>query len=683
MGSSNKYTPKITTALSAVVLLLHAAGVSANALPNPADIQAAAEKARLTLETFKQQSFELRMKYEYSGKFQTEEDKENLRKLAKRASDDLHTIAENQRKLKQQIEDYQGEDWDERYGVTGLWRKLSTDLYATKLAKCEIDYYFGLTVDWSVLNKTLKELREEIISLDTVFSSANSRLLRAKILALAKIDSAWNVSATDILNSLMDQASAPEAIYFRAAIERLKLAHLITTEPFDALVQEITQSSCADDFELILSLASLRRRYDPNGLEKTVSLWPQTEDFLGSLALADLSHRFKTDQLTEQNLQKVGVFEAELAAGAAWKDKAHDHKILLYQLSNTEKLQTPLILYVTALAFADTSPAKAVNLLVEASRLSQSEESSKLNIEPFKIAEQAAQLAYNLFAEDSTHCELVLEAFENYCTAGGEKLDERLEYLYSTILNNCGFAEESKELLQQIADRPSGRWRNRAKFELTVNAIRQKQYNDPEQKSRLLRQFSSLIVENKDCEHIETVKELLSEVIDETEAYEAKTGGFNEMMQDFKKTARFCYDCSGDQQSSLLLAEVCVLAAGKDKVKLSEAEKLLDNITQNTDVNDVDFVRCRARLLSEQGKFDEAAGLWAQVAEMRENKSTAANQKSWKWWRAKFYELHCWAQCPQTKNKDVLHTIEVLENSFADIPALWTEKLNSLKQQIE
>jgi hypothetical protein len=664
-------------------VFLHAAAVPADALPGAEDIEATAKEVRLISDTFFQQSFELRMQYEYSGKFLTQKDKENLRELAKRASDDLHTIAENQRKLKHQIEDYQGEDWDERYGVTGLWRKLSTGLYATKLAKYEIDYYFGLAVDWSILNKTLQELREEVISLDTVFSSTNSRLLRAKILALAKIDSAWNISATDILNSLMDQANVPEAIYFRAAIERLKLAHLVTPEPLDSLAQKITQSSCSDDFELVLSLASLRRRYDPNGLEKTVSLWPQTEDFLSSLALSDLSYRFTTKQQTEQNLQQISVFEAELAAQAARKNEAKDHKTLLDYLSSTEKFQTPLILYVTALAFADTSPAKAVNLLVKASKLAQSEQSDKLNVEPFKISEQAARLAYNLFAEDSTHCELVLEAFENYIKIGGDQIDRELEYLYSSALNDCGFSEESKELLRKIANRPTGRWRNRARFELTVNAIRQKQYNDPEQKSGLLRQFSGLIVENKDCEHVEAVKELLSEVVGEIEAYELKTGDFTKMMRDFKKTAHFCYECSPDQQSGLLLVEACVLTAGKDKEKLSEAEKLLDNITRNIDVNDVDFVRCRASLLGEQDKFDQAAELWAQVAEMRKSQLTATNQRSWKWWRAKFYELRCWAQCPQTKKKDVLHTIEVLENSFVDIPALWAEKLNLLKQQIK
>jgi len=41
----------------------------------------------------------------------------------------------------------------------------------------------------------------------------------------------------------------------------------------------------------------------------------------------------------------------------------------------------------------------------------------------------------------------------------------------------------------------------------------------------------------------------------------------------------------------------------------------------------------------------------------------------------------CLAKIPRPHKKDILHTIEVLENSFADIPPLWAEKLNSLKQQ--
>ena len=74
------------------------------------------------------------------------------------------------------------------------------------------------------------------------------------------------------------------------------------------------------------------------------------------------------------------MFEAELAAQAAWENETGDHKILLDYLSGNEKFQTPLILYVAAAAFAETSPAKAVELLVKASNLQQQQKNDKLNI---------------------------------------------------------------------------------------------------------------------------------------------------------------------------------------------------------------------------------------------------------------------------------------------------------------
>jgi len=73
---------------------------SANAIPAADDINILAKRARLTADTFMQESFELRMKYEYSGKFLQQDDKENLHKLAKRASDGLQAIANAQKQLK-------------------------------------------------------------------------------------------------------------------------------------------------------------------------------------------------------------------------------------------------------------------------------------------------------------------------------------------------------------------------------------------------------------------------------------------------------------------------------------------------------------------------------------------------------------------------------------------------------
>ena len=98
---------------------------------------------------------------------------------------------------------------------------------------------------------------------------------------------------------------------------------------------------------------------------------------------------------------------------------------------------------------------------------------------------------------------------------------------------------------------------------------------------------------------------------------------------------------------------------------------------------DVNFLRCRARLLAEQGKFNKAAKVWAQVAQMRKKDMTPENQRSWKWWRAKFYDLDCWSKSPKTQKQEVLHTIDVLKNSFDNIPPLWAEKLNLLMGEIK
>ena len=129
----------------------------------------------------------------------------------------------------------------------------------------------------------------------------------------------------------------------------------------------------------------------------------------------------------------------------------------------------------------------------------------------------------------------------------------------------------------------------------------------------------------------------------------------------------------------MFLAEISIFTAGKDKEKLSEADKLLKDIAADTGEKDIDLLRCQARLLFERAEFDKAAPLWARIAEMQKNQLPQKNRQSWKWWRAKYYELYCWAQNQQTKNEEVLHTIEILENSFTDIPSFWAEKLNSLK----
>jgi hypothetical protein len=555
------------------------------------------------------------MKYEYNGVFLKEEDEENLRKITQKAGHDLGAIAEEQKRLKQQIEDYQGDDWDRRYGSTSLWRKLSTDLYKTRLSKCQIDFYLALTYKQSQRDTILHNILTEIDSLNLPRLPAKSQLLKAKTLAiLGRTNPTYKPLAKREFDEMMERSDMAHSTVFTIAMERIKLLGKPQSGRLEQIAKNIAQSKCADDFELILSLVFLQRRYDSEAFEKTVQLFPETEDFIGSLILSDIS---------SNKIQDISVFEAELAVQTAWKNKAQNHKTVLSHLVEIEKFQTPLILYVTAVSLADSSPARAVNLLKKASSLQQLQKSDRLDIAADKIADQAAQLAHNLFVTDT-----------------------------------------------------------QAKLELIAQTIRQKQYENPQHKIRLALQFSDLITDNNDCQYADEAMVLLSEIIDQIETCQKETEQFSAIIQACKKLARFCCDClEGPQyrQAGLYLAEVSVFAA--DKEKLSEVEKLLSSLAE--DGNDVGLVRCRARLLAGQGKFEEAGRLWSQICQVRKNETALATRRSWKWWRAKYYQLYCWANCAGTQKKDVLHTIEVLESSFTNIPPLWAEKFGFLKEKMK
>ena len=188
-------------------------------------------------------------------------------------------------------------------------------------------------------------------------------------------------------------------------------------------------------------------------------------------------------------------------------------------------------------------------------------------------------------------------------------------------------------------------------------------------------------IEPARCDYVAEAMELLSEITEEIDRFEKDLS----FMENCKKLAQFCYDCLDGQlkqKAGLFLIEISVFPATETEKELSGFEELFYNMAEDGLSNDIDFIRCRARLLAEQGKFRKSAELWSNICEIRKSQATSQNQRSWEWWRAKFYELACLAKWPQTKKQQLSHTIEILENSFSDIPPLWAEKLSSLKARL-
>ena len=712
------------------------------------DIDNLAETSKWTADTFMRKSFALRMEYEYNGRFLKPDNRGRLYKLAKTAGENLGVVAKSQEELKRQIENYPGDDWESKYGATSLWRKLSGQWHRTVLSKYEIDLCAAISSERPL--PALQEILGRINSLKQIYDTAYLQFLKAKTLGLlSRMDATYEGAADREFNALGVRSDIFHSTAFKAEIERWKLLGVTEAGQLSRLTEELVQSEYGGDIELVLSLAFLQRRYDTNAFGEIIRLWPQTEDFLGDLILSRLS----VSQPSEQVLGEITVLEAELAVEAARRKGIGDYQGLLEQLIIIDKFQTAFIMYTTAVTIAESEAAKAVGLLVEASKLQSVRKSGRLEIPAYKIAEQAGQLGYNLFLKDRVNCRLALGAFENHQGLIGDKNDEELEYLYAVVLNGCGRRGESKELLEKISIRGAGtRW-SRAKLDLIIRAIQQgkldergrellaRQLNDlivecrrreereveteatgiycqllfeagDEKsaqkilaipggaettgeagldifKSKALQQLNRLeeaskvlvgVVRRGHCEYSDEVLELLGEIAEQVDMLELRAEDFVEMMRDCKNLAEFAYGCKEGREAGILLAEITVFAA-EGNGELSNVEDFVGKLSVKSDGDDVDLLRCRGRLLCKQGEFEEASWFWSQIARIRKDEGSSAKRQSWKWWRAKYYELFCWVNGSGGKKEDVAHTIEVLENSYEQIPPLWGGKLGLLKQQ--
>jgi tetratricopeptide (TPR) repeat protein len=183
--------------------------------------------------------------------------------------------------------------------------------------------------------------------------------------------------------------------------------------------------------------------------------------------------------------------------------------------------------------------------------------------------------------------------------------------------------------------------------------------------------FMSRAVDFNDDSIAPQAVSLLSEVLDKIELWQQDANDFNQMLQNcatlasLAALAEFADKSTKSEQAALVLAEISILDGKKIPF---------------TDENDMSWLRPKARLLMAQGNFNQAAQLWARIAEYRKSDTAELNHKSYGWWQAKFYELDCLANVPQPDKKSIRHAIEVLQSSYADIPRPWAEKLDGLRE---
>lgn len=671
--------------LPLVLLTISLPAIAADSLPTAQDINDAVQKAKQTYDSFFSQTFTIRMQYEYSGRFLNQQDKDTLCKAAQQASADLEQIANTQLAMKQAIESYQKDDWETLFGQTGLWRKLAADLTNTQTGKLEIDYYLA-----------------------RITSSRETEQQFFKILAKSDLS-----------------RCAP----LKASLEKIKYLGPSGPNELSDIADSLAKSDCSDDPEMLLTLAILQNKYAPASLQTTLARSPQTTNLLSKLILADLS--------SDANLNSLNPVTADLAAYSAWTTNPSAYKELLLALVDIDQFKTPMVLYAAGISVADSAPEKTLKLLIDASTLQQKQKSILLDIEPDRIAEQSARLAYDDFTQKNIDCNLAIAAFDNCAHITSDKMGEEMQYLYGEILFDCGKTQEASEIFTKLSDISKSIWRDKATLELLKTKIN----TDPE---KILPQMQNFILncsgqdEQKHLLRLEAmdiycrailgsdINDSATKVLNLLDAAEQTPGLRYDLFKAqalrqlgrLEESARYMSKAIVEDSKSSAALAAQIASEIIDKIELWQkdandfnellrncdtlaefAHKSNNNIQTNLlfaemsilqgkifltpfspDENDVTWLRVQARLLMAQEKFEQSAKLWAKIAELRRNETPAQTQKSWHWWQAKFYELDCLAKSPQADKQNIAHAIDVLCGSYPQIPAPWAEKLDILKQ---
>lgn len=673
---------------------------------------------------FMHQSRRIRLGLVYAGVFFSEEDRIRLYQLAQKASSGLERLYDRQQHQRKRIEEYQGDDWDELYGVTGVWRKIRSDELRTLWFKCRVDLFLATSSEQKERVRISRDILAGCDLLEGKFEQSKLDPLKAGVFALLGKDNLnYKTEAGKIIRSIFDNEQIGQG-YFEAAVLELSLAEKINKEHFDKILLQVRQSKWKDDFELNLKLGLLGLKVkDPKPLRQAVKRWQHWAEVpAGQILLMEMEYQRERWELTEEVLREKSDFEIALAVKALLEAPTAKHKELLEKIHRIEKFQFPMVLYAMGQVNSETNPELAIKYFIRAADKQQKQKDDPLGMTPGRIALEAAKLGFSLSQKDTKYFGLAEEAVGYYLSIAGEKKDEAIEYSYTKLLTDSAKRNKAKELLEKIAAK-KGRFSKTAKLDLIISQLEDRRDN-PEIRQSIEKDLVELIDESKDdkdsqirLEAVRIYSQLLAEHADENSAQKAITvlakvvnnndcelasqailalstvveridthaetadnpEGF---LKDCKTVADFSLNCTGGDQPGqikLIWAEIAIFSAGTNKDKLNRISNILSK-TKGYDDN-IDRLRCHARLLEALGRYAASARLWGQICTAR--KPTKRTEKRpWQWWRGKYHELSCFSKLPGTNISQIVHAVEILENSFDDIPGFWAEKLAVLKAEL-
>jgi hypothetical protein len=619
-------------------------------LPTATDVENLSQACAAAFNAFITESFLPRAKLQYSGRFTDPQDARNISALAKKTAATLAVILQSQELIRRDIEQYDGDDWDRRYGNTSLWRVSIAAAQQTQWRICVVDYHHGIA---STGKKKELLLRYVIAQTNkkTDFHVNEKKLLNTRARwAAATEKKAENTIGR--LDSLIASSGIDNEVFYQAVIMRMKLSSRINAQQLSALAENLKKGKLKNNYELLLKLAMEELKLGGDSIIRSIAARHRSvTDFAGRVILDDIISNAGNRQLLNMTLKTKTPAETQFAALIAIKEKHPKYAAAFKQMSSIAKFQNDVVYLAAAQSCCKTEPLKAIDFYLQAIKKTKVAKNTWLKYSAAKIAHNRARLAYSLYYDDSKYFKTAKEAIELYLLeAANDEIEDKTEhnelaYIYASMLIEAGDLVKAVEALAKVIEKTS-------------------QIAPPNDAPRL-------------------AAALTAEIIEDIDEYEQKTDDFATFVGTLNKLVFFSQRSLKHQSQIELFEkrgmEISIIQARKGSERIATVQSLLKKHAKGKD-DDIDWMRCRARLHMKQERFAEALRIWTSIANARRPRSLSG-EKSKKWWRAKYYALKCYSKIADPKNNDLARAIELLTSTNKNIPEFWKKKINELEVQ--
>ncbi|MBN1126506.1 MAG: hypothetical protein JXA82_15985 [Sedimentisphaerales bacterium] len=444
-----------------ILFLAPAVFVQSQDLPGPDAILQMEKESIQIAEQFFRDTTELRLRYEYADRFIHETDQEKMRALSRECREKLKEIYNTQTSAKEFIEAYEGDDWDVRFGVTGLWRKLHSDSNRTAWLLCKTDYWFAISGNAPDRHAILDQIIQTCRQNTDVFDPHHALLLTAQAQIQLSVQNPGllrlaELTLMELLTRYAENKNLPDEVYFRAVMLRLKLEGKATSDQIARLAAGLAKTKWYDDPELNIMLVFLELRFGDSSDRQLVEVLdriPHVRPLIAGVLLDGLTRHFQEDTLTTSVLQEMTPLQLGLALRQACREEPEKYTGLLRSLAQLQSPPRPLLHFALAQANRTGNPQQAITHYIRAAATQKQQPDPQLNVPAAAIAAAAARQAYQLYFADDRQAQLACQALAFYYDLAEDRPDPKLEYAYATVLRACDKLELADTLLLQIADK--------------------------------------------------------------------------------------------------------------------------------------------------------------------------------------------------------------------------------------